>query len=70
MMSVMKIPKVHAIDLIFLFDCVIYRFINRIHYICYKQLSLLHYICYNSSVSFTVFEMAPPIELLTPFNYH
>ena len=56
--------------LFFLFDCVIYRFIKLLHCIFYKHLSLLHCIRYNKSVSFIEFEMAPPMEILTPFNYH
>ena len=36
----------------------------------YKFISLLHCIHYSNSVSFTTFEMAPPMEILTPFNYH
>ena len=48
----------------------IYRFITPLHCIHYKQLSLLHCILYSSSVSFTTFEMAPPMEILTPLNYH
>ena len=66
----MKIPKVKTVDLICLFNCVIYKFISLLHCIHYKQINLLHCIRYSSLVSSIAFQMAPPMELLAPLNYH
>ena len=51
-----------------MFDCVIgYKLVSQ-HSL---QASLSsHCICYSSSVLLTAFKMVPPVEPLTPFNYH
>ena len=70
MLGVKKIPKVQDVNLtlsIWFCDLQVYQS-PSLHSL--QQLSLLHCIRYNNLVSFTAFEMAPPMELLTPFNYH
>ena len=68
MLGVKEIPKVQTVDLTLYFDCVtgLAAFLTAFT----TSSPSSHYIRYSSSVLPTTFEMAHPIEPLTPFNYH